>query len=75
MGGMVAGWTTTPRRPLEQERTSSTYFWDVILGLFFPSLLDSWRFSSYIVILLAGRSRTIHAWALNLEPQDHIDDA
>jgi len=31
MGGMVAGWTTTSRRPLEQARTSSSYFWDVIL--------------------------------------------
>jgi len=27
---MVAGWTTTSGRPLEQPRTSSSYFWNTI---------------------------------------------
>jgi hypothetical protein len=36
MRGMVAGWTTTSRRPLEQARTSSSYFWDVIPAILKP---------------------------------------
>jgi hypothetical protein len=32
-GGMVAGCKTTSRLPLQQARTSSSYFWDMTLAL------------------------------------------